>query len=98
MTAEKSWKFACRLSVATVCLIPFLGWGQDLFPKGQARNTVLLVCSQCHTVTRITDADLNAEEWELTLYDMIARGAPVHADDLDLVRQYLIDNFAIAEQ
>ncbi len=59
---------------------------------------MLLVCSQCHSLTRITDANLNAEEWEFTLYDMIARGAPVHEVDLALVRQYLIDNFAIDEQ
>jgi hypothetical protein len=41
---------------------------------------------------------LNAEEWELTLYDMIARGAPLHAEDLDIVRKYLIENFAIDER
>ncbi len=98
MKANNSWKLACWLSVATAFFIPFLGWGQDPFPNGKARNTVLLVCSQCHSLTRITDANLNAEEWEFTLYDMIARGAPVHEVDLALVRQYLIDNFAIDEQ
>ncbi len=98
MKAGNSWKLACRLSVASVFLIPFLGWGQGPFPNGKARNTLFLVCSQCHSLARITDADLTAEEWEFTLYDMIARGAPVYEEDLALVRQYLIDNFAIDEQ
>ncbi len=89
---------AVLLSVATILLMPSLGWGQSPFPEAKVRNTVLLVCSQCHSLTRIMDGDLNAEEWEFTLYDMIARGAPVHEEDLDLVKQYLIDNFAIDEQ
>ncbi len=59
---------------------------------------MFLACVQCHPLTRITDGDLNAEEWEFTLYDMIARGAPIHEEDLELVRQYLIDNFANDEQ
>ena len=98
MKVENGWKSACRLSVAAVFLVPFLGWGQNPFPQGQVRDTVLLVCSQCHPLTRIIDGDLTAEEWEFMLYDMIARGAPVYEEDLELVRQYLVENFAIDEQ
>ena len=83
-----------RLFLAVVCLIPLLTWSQNPFPEGEVRDTVLLVCSQCHPLTRIIDGEMTAEEWEFTLYDMIARGAPVHADDIEPVRQYLIDNFA----
>jgi len=81
--------------VAAAFLMPFVGRSQNPFPEGQVRDTVVLVCSQCHPLTRIIEGDLTAAEWEFTLYDMIARGAAVHAEDLDLVRQYLIDNFAI---
>ena len=83
------------LLLAAVCLIPFLAWSQNPFPEGEVRDTVLLVCSQCHPLTRLIDGDMTAQEWEFTLYDMIARGAPVHAEDIERVRQYLIDNFAI---
>ncbi len=98
MKADNSRKLALRLAVVTVILCPILGWVQGPFPTGQARDTVVMICSQCHALTRITDSKLNAEEWELTLYDMIARGAPLHAEDLDIVRKYLIENFAIDEK
>jgi len=95
LKADNSRKLAIGLAAATIFLCPIVGWVQGPFPTGPGRNTVLMVCSQCHALTRITDNDLNAEEWEFTLYDMIARGAPLHENDVDTVRMYLIENFAI---
>ena len=71
---------------------------QELFPEGQGRDTLLLVCVQCHTPVRITNAKLSAADWEFTLYDMISRGAPVHREDIDDLKKYLIDNFAVADK
>lgn len=98
MKADNSRKLAIRLAVATMVLCPIIAWVQGPFPAGEARDTVVMVCSQCHPLTRITDNDLNAEEWEFTLYDMIARGAPLHEKDLDDVRRYLIESFATDER
>lgn len=98
MKAKKSGKLALRLAVVTVILCPVPGWVQGPFPAGEARDTVIVVCSQCHVLTRITDNDLSAEEWEFTLYDMIARGAPLYESDLETVRRYLIENFATDER
>ena len=97
MKVDSSLKVVCGLALVTMFLIPVFGWSQAPFPEGRARDTVFLACTQCHPLTRITDNDLNAAEWEFTLYDMIARGAPLHEADLDLVKQYLIDNFAVDE-
>ncbi len=98
MKTDNSRKLAIKLTVATMILCPIVGWVQGPFPTGQGRDTVVMVCSQCHPLTRITDNDLNAEEWEFTLYDMIARGAPLYEKDLDNVRRYLIENFATDER
>jgi hypothetical protein len=98
MKAKDGCKLACELTVAAAFLAPLPGLGQTPFPKGQARDTVLVVCSQCHPLTRLTDHDVSGEQWEFTLYDMIARGAPVHEEDLEIVRRYLIDNFSSDEQ
>jgi len=87
-----------RLTVAIIILCPIVGWVQGPFPTGQGRDTVVMVCSQCHPLTRITESELNPEEWELTLYDMIARGAPLHENDLENVQRYLIENFATGER
>lgn len=93
MNTDKARILPHVLLLAVVCLIPFLAWSQNPFPEGEVRDTVLLVCSQCHPLTRIIDGDMTTEEWEFILYDMIARGAPVHAEDIERVRQYLVDNF-----
>jgi len=64
-------------------------------PPGEGRDAVLLVCTQCHSLNRLTKIKLTAAQWENALYDMIARGAPVQRDDLDTIKNYLIDNFAV---
>ncbi len=77
--------------------MPILAWSQGPLPEGPGRDAMLRACTACHPLTRITENDLDADEWAFTLYDMIARGAPLHAEDLEAVRQYLIDNFAVEE-
>ena len=68
---------------------------QEIFPAGQGRNTLFLVCVQCHTLGRVIEAELTAANWEFTLYDMISRGAPVREEDIDTLKKYLADNFAV---
>jgi len=93
-----SIKSAGALAVTAFALLPFQSIGQNPFPEGAARDTVLLVCSQCHPLTRLIESNMRAADWEFILYDMVARGAPIHADQLELVRQYLIDSFAVDGQ
>lgn len=69
-------------------------WSQDIFPAEPSRDTLFLVCVQCHSLNRITTAKLTAAEWEFTLYDMISRGAPVRKQEIDALKKYLIDNFS----
>ena len=68
---------------------------QEIFPAGQGRNTLFLVCVQCHALDRVIEAKLNAGDWEFTLYDMISRGAPVREEDIETLKKYLVDNFAV---
>ncbi len=89
---------AIGLAVAATLFCPATGRAQGPFPEGEARDTVIVVCSQCHVLTRITDNDLDAEEWEFMLYDMIARGAPLHERDIESVRRYLVEHFATDER
>ena len=68
---------------------------REIFPAGQGRNTLFLVCVQCHPLDRVTEAKLTTADWEFTLYDMISRGAPVREEDIDTLKKYLVDNFAV---
>ena len=66
LKADNSRKLAIRLAVASIILCPIVGWVQGPFPAGKGRDSVVIVCSQCHPLTRISDSALNAEQWELT--------------------------------
>jgi hypothetical protein len=71
---------------------------QPTFPDSPVRDTVVVVCSQCHPLTRLLDSRKTAAEWETYLYDMVARGATLYDRDLDRVKAYLIDSFATDER
>ena len=83
-------------AVASACA-PLFARIQNAFPDGPARDTVVVVCSQCHPLTRILDSNLREAQWEALLYDMISRGATVYDRELTLVRDYLVENFAADE-
>lgn len=68
--------------------------GQSPFPEAPGKDTVFLVCSQCHSIGKMAGADLSSDDWRFVVYDMIARGAPVQDDEVDTVIRYLQDNFA----
>jgi competence protein ComEA len=65
---------------------------QDL-PEGKGKDTVETVCSQCHSLKRVTDSKLDAGEWKDLVNRMVENGAPLEADDLPVVIEYLAKNF-----
>lgn len=80
-------------AIASLPLAP-TALAQDPFPEAPGRATVFLACSQCHSIGKMVQADLTPDDWRFVVYDMIARGAPVPADDVDTVIRYLQNNFA----
>jgi hypothetical protein len=69
-------------------------FGQESMPEGSGRDVMFVSCTQCHGLNYFTNVSLTAAQWENALYDMIARGAIVEKDDLGVLRDYLIDNYA----
>lgn len=82
------------VALAVLLLMQSPAQGQSAFPQGPGRDTLFLACSQCHSIGKILNAHLTADEWRFVVYDMISRGSPVHADDLNELTKYLQDNFA----
>ena len=64
-------------------------------PPGDGIEIIAVSCTQCHSLDRLAKVRLTAAEWENALYDMMARGAIVEADDLATVRKYLANNLAV---
>lgn len=67
-------------------------------PEGEGLQVVVVACTQCHGLDRLTDIRLSATEWENALYDMMARGAIVEEKDLVTIKKYLVDNFAVGQK
>lgn len=70
-------------------------WSQGRFPDGPGKDTLFFECMLCHPPSRITNAKLTADDWEFVLYDMIARGTPLHQKDINVLKKYLIENLAV---
>jgi hypothetical protein len=77
-------------------LTPMTALGQGAEPD-RGMQLAVQACTYCHAFSNITDPHkpLNAEEWEFYFYEMVSRGAPIYEEDLEIVKQYLIDNFAV---
>jgi hypothetical protein len=88
---------AAALAAVAITVTGADALAQDSFPEAPGRDTLMLACSQCHSIGRMVQADLTANDWQFIVYDMIARGAPVHADDMAALTRYLQDNFATDE-
>ncbi len=86
------WTVVAVFVLAAQALVR-LAVGQD-FPDEPGRDTLLLACTQCHSLAKMPLAELNDDDWEFVVYDMIARGAPVHQEELSDLVEYLQNNFA----
>lgn len=67
---------------------------QEAFPDAPGRDTLILACTQCHSLGKMVVADLTADDWQFIVYDMIGRGAPVHQDEIADLTKYLQNNFS----
>ena len=67
---------------------------QEPFPDAPGRDALFLACTQCHSLGKMVNAKLTADDWQFLVYDMIGRGAPVHQEDIADLSKYLQDNFA----
>jgi competence protein ComEA len=67
------------------------GWAQEL-PEGKGKEIVQNVCSQCHGLNAVATSRMSKEDWENTVLDMVARGAPLLDEEIDTVVQYLSSN------
>ena len=68
-----------------------------VLPDGDGREIATNSCQSCHTLTNLTDAHKNADQWRETVQLMIDRGADVPADKVDTLVNYLAKNFCPKE-
>jgi cytochrome c-type biogenesis protein CcmH/NrfF len=66
---------------------------EDYLPEGDARNLILQGCVQCHELRNTVSQRKTAAGWRRTVNEMIWRGAPLSADETDIITKYLAVSF-----
>jgi competence ComEA-like helix-hairpin-helix protein len=84
---------AVRIGLFAGMLFVSAGAKAQNLPDGPAKQTVQTVCSQCHSLSFITNSRLTRPDWEYVVTDMIGRGAPLMEDEISSVIDYLAASF-----
>ena len=66
---------------------------EDYLPDGEARNVILQGCVQCHELRNTVSQRKTAPGWRRTVNEMIWRGAPLTADEAEIITTYLAVSF-----
>jgi cytochrome c5 len=80
---------------AIAALAPLAGHAQapPPLPDGDGRDIVEHVCSQCHSLETVLRSRLGRRQWEARIDEMIAKGAKLTDEDIDVVAAYLADHY-----
>jgi len=62
-------------------------------PEGEGRGLVARACSQCHSLQVVVGVRLTRRQWEAKIDQMLAKGAKLSDEEIDLAAEYLAHNF-----
>ena len=62
-------------------------------PEGEGRELVARACSQCHSLEVVVGVRLTHRQWEAKIDQMLAKGAKLSDEEIDLAAEYLAHNF-----
>jgi cytochrome c len=62
-------------------------------PEGEGQALVASACSQCHSLQVVTGLRLTRKQWEAKIDQMLARGAKLSDEEIDVAAEYLARNF-----
>lgn len=66
---------------------------ENYFPDGPGRDLIFQTCVQCHDLRNTVSQRKTAAGWKRTVDEMIWRGAPLMADEAELMTSYLASSF-----
>ncbi|MBV8911929.1 MAG: hypothetical protein JOZ05_02680, partial [Acetobacteraceae bacterium] len=81
-----------RIALSTALLLGLPAAAQTL-PEGSGKEVVQKACLGCHEVARIVASGYNRQDWDNVVHMMQNTGAPVPADQVATVVDYLAMNF-----
>jgi competence ComEA-like helix-hairpin-helix protein len=80
------------------CLITFLSHARaQTLPDGPGKDVLASICTQCHTLDRVTPLKRSAQAWKETVSAMRSKGADGTDQEFDAIVDYLAKNFGLPE-
>jgi len=62
-------------------------------PESEGQALIARACSQCHSLQVATSVRLTHKQWEAKIDQMLARGAKLTDDEIEIAAGYLEHNF-----
>lgn len=66
---------------------------KSFLPDGEGKDVTAQLCGTCHNLQKVVVSRKGSQEWERTVYDMVARGAQIFPDEADQIAKYLAKSF-----
>jgi mono/diheme cytochrome c family protein len=85
--------FALALALGAASLPLRAQQDANPLPPGEGRDIVAVTCTQCHSISAVTQLREGRAAWRHQIYDMIERGAQVSPADIDVMVTYLATHF-----
>src|SRR5438105_6312990 len=76
-----------------ILLVQIASASEKDFPEGAGKAELLKACGACHNTERIRMAKHTRAEWTSTISRMSNRGVDATDDEMDLILEYLVQNF-----
>jgi len=80
------------LFFSAIPLWPQEDW-KSLLPEGEGKDVTAQLCGTCHNLQKVVVSRKSPQEWERSVYDMVARGAQIFPDEVDQIIKYLAKSF-----
>lgn len=85
--------FMVALIFPVTLLWPNNHW-KTLMPDGDGKDVTVQLCGTCHNLQKTVVSRKTPQEWERTVYDMVARGAQIFPDEAEQIIKYLAKSFS----
>ncbi|MGH7832327.1 MAG: c-type cytochrome, partial [Candidatus Binatia bacterium] len=59
----------------------------------EGKDLTVQLCNTCHNLQKTVVSRKSPQEWEKTVYDMVARGAQIFPDEAEQIVKYLATSF-----
>ena len=92
----RQWTLAMLVAGMAALAIAPLSMGQAPAepPPGPGRDLIERSCINCHDIYMITAKRKTPQEWAAVVGLMADRGAEVTPDEMQIIEQYLAENFS----